>query len=360
MGASPSAGPGRRRRHPRRGRRRSASPAAAATSGPARPRACSSATPGSCPASSCGSTTTRPSPWRPRPPTPFSATFVLRSQTRPGAAESSLMVFRYRYVGRGMREDLVLHNYGEEAAYCSVELAFGADFANLFRVKEGAVAGRGQRGAAHVGDRPGLRLPPGAHHQGAAGDGQRAGPGPVVHPPLRAGDPGPRRAGRLCLQFTPVIEGDEIEPRYLCGQPVEQATPTQRLDQWRSIVPRVETDFEDLRKVVARSAEDLGALRIFDPDHPERTVVAAGAPWFMTLFGRDSLLTVVDGAARRPRPGPGRAADPGPLPGHQGRPPPGRGAGQASSTRCASARRRRCRWAGATSTTGRPTPPRCS
>src|SRR5207245_203733 len=39
------------------------------------------------------------------------------------------------------------------------------------------------------------------------------------------------------------------------------------------------------------SIEDLGALRIFDPDHPELPVVAAGAPWYMTLFGRDSLLT---------------------------------------------------------------------
>ena len=29
----------------------------------------------------------------------------------------------------------------------------------------------------------------------------------------------------------------------------------------------------------------------FDPEHPERPVVAAGAPWFMALFGRDSLLT---------------------------------------------------------------------
>ena len=40
-----------------------------------------------------------------------------------------------------------------------------------------------------------------------------------------------------------------------------------------------------------RSTEDLAALRIFDPEHPDRAVVAAGAPWFMTLFGRDSLLT---------------------------------------------------------------------
>jgi glycogen debranching enzyme len=35
--------------------------------------------------------------------------------------------------------------------------------------------------------------------------------------------------------------------------------------------------------------DDQGALRIEDTDHPDRVVVAAGAPWFMTLFGRDSL-----------------------------------------------------------------------
>jgi glycogen debranching enzyme len=38
-----------------------------------------------------------------------------------------------------------------------------------------------------------------------------------------------------------------------------------------------------------RSYDDLGALRIEDPNHPERIIVAAGAPWFTTLFGHDSL-----------------------------------------------------------------------
>lgn len=41
---------------------------------------------------------------------------------------------------------------------------------------------------------------------------------------------------------------------------------------------------------VRRAIEDLGALRIVDPEHADRTVVAAGAPWFMTVFGRDSLI----------------------------------------------------------------------
>ena len=40
-----------------------------------------------------------------------------------------------------------------------------------------------------------------------------------------------------------------------------------------------------------RSVSDLGALRLMSPDGSDRIVVAAGIPWFMTLFGRDSLIT---------------------------------------------------------------------
>ena len=94
-----------------------------------------------------------------------------------------------------------------------------------------------------------------------------------------------------CIEVGPVIDGRSFAPKYRCGEPVERATPSERLAQWRRQVPQVETDHPALKQVVARSAEDLGALRIFDPDFPERVVVAAGAPWFMTVFGRDSLLT---------------------------------------------------------------------
>jgi glycogen debranching enzyme len=47
---------------------------------------------------------------------------------------------------------------------------------------------------------------------------------------------------------------------------------------------------QSIERTLRRSYDDLGSLRIEDPNHPERVVVAAGAPWFMTLFGRDSLL----------------------------------------------------------------------
>ena len=53
----------------------------------------------------------------------------------------------------------------------------------------------------------------------------------------------------------------------------------------------VTTDDDQFRALLERSTRDLAGLRIFDPEFPDRAVVAAGAPWFMTLFGRDSLIT---------------------------------------------------------------------
>src|ERR1700761_1252187 len=44
---------------------------------------------------------------------PYAAPFGGRGRPRPGRADSDLMVERRRYVGRGMREDLFVRNFGE-------------------------------------------------------------------------------------------------------------------------------------------------------------------------------------------------------------------------------------------------------
>jgi glycogen debranching enzyme len=221
---------------------------------------------------------------------PFSAVFVLRGMPSRGHADSHLVLFRRRYVGRGMREDIEIENFGEEAAFCSVEIELAADFADLFEVKEGRVHKQGQLDVRSEGARLTFSYKRRSFERATLVDfsevprfdGSRALYETVVPP---------RGRWSVCLQVTPVIGDEAITPRYLCGHPVERATPVERLEEWRARMPVVTADHDQFNALLNRSAEDLAGLRIFDPEFPERAVVAAGAPWFMTLFGRDSLLT---------------------------------------------------------------------
>jgi glycogen debranching enzyme len=239
---------------------------------------------------------------------PFSATFVSRCAPASGAADSTLMLFRARHVGQGMREELILRNFADEASSCKIEIFVEADFADLFAVKEG------RAGTEHVGGEITASLSPEEDGDDDAPHRPK-GPATVTYSYRRGGVARAvelrvgghtslsadlvtfdvivpaRGEWRTCIEIAPVIEGAVVRPKYRCGEPIERATPTERLEQWRRRVPQVETDHPGLKEIIARSAEDLGALRIFDPDYPERVVVAAGAPWFMTVFGRDSLLT---------------------------------------------------------------------
>ncbi|MEU4568530.1 glycogen debranching N-terminal domain-containing protein [Micromonospora sp. NPDC023956] len=53
--------------------------------------------------------------------------------------------------------------------------------------------------------------------------------------------------------------------------------------------PEVRADDRRLARLLDRSLADLRALRLVEPTHPEDVFLGAGVPWFLTLFGRDSL-----------------------------------------------------------------------
>jgi glycogen debranching enzyme len=232
-----------------------------------------------------------PEPLAAVPDEHFAAAFLARARPRDGARDSTILVLRYRYLGQGMREDIVVRNLAREATYCAIELRIEADLADLHAVRAGrpiatpvdvaasAAEGRVEVHAGRAGLRRGVRVvttpaaavePRGAHWETIVPAGGE---------------------WRACIEVVPVIEGVDVEPRYRCGEPVERATPAERLERWRRQVPAFETDHAGLAEAVTRSAGDLATLRIFDPEFPERAVVAAGVPWAMSLYGRDSLLT---------------------------------------------------------------------
>ncbi|MBD0292188.1 MAG: amylo-alpha-1,6-glucosidase [Jiangellaceae bacterium] len=219
----------------------------------------------------------------------YRASFVGRARPRPGQAESTLLVERHRFLGAGMREDVVLTNVGQEPAACTLTIHAEADFADLFDVKAGQVRTRGDLEAEHGDGSIRLARRWHGHTRGvriradAASASNRQLAFRIVVPA--------QGTWKSTVQVTPEIDRVELPPAFPAGQPVEHTAPFQRATQWLRSAPRLSTDNAVLRATLDHSLRDLGELRIFDPDVPNEVTIAAGAPWFMAVFGRDSLLT---------------------------------------------------------------------
>jgi glycogen debranching enzyme len=213
---------------------------------------------------------------------PFTALFVARSRPVGEAADSGLLVLRTRTIGSGLHEELVVRNVGRDVVDMTLTLTVSADFADLFEVKEGK---RGQPEASWSvsGDQLRSLDPAGVLGVCVTAHGADAEVGRmswVLHL-------APRQEWSSSVDVLLTHRGRALQEEPGAA-PSDSAG---RLQRWREHVPVFSSGRSGLAQVVARSAEDLGALRIFDPGHPDRLVVAAGAPWFMALFGRDALLT---------------------------------------------------------------------
>lgn len=223
---------------------------------------------------------------------PFAATFVSRGRPGQGESDSTLFVERTRYVGNGMREDLTIRNFARAETTCALSFSLDADFAHVFEVKDGRVRPRVNRAIGVEDEMMSFSWEGGGVSRQLAVEfpaGTRLEPGfaslDVCVPAFGE--------WRACLEFRIAVDGEEVELRYSGGEPVENSSPVARLREWEQSRPVIRSDLASLNATFRRSRQDIGALRIFDAEAPDEAVVAAGAPWYMTLFGRDSLITSV-------------------------------------------------------------------
>ena len=222
-------------------------------------------------------------------PRPYRSVMVGRAGHIPGRADTPLIVERDRRVDGGLREDITLRSYSREPMALRLELVLEADFADIFEVKEGRANRRPRRarqeapGVVRVDSSRDERLGLAVTAPGAAFAGDRLSFDVI----LEARGTWSRR-----IRLAPTTQQDE----YAIGGTSDasaSSTPARRFLAWQSRIPVPSLEDDAIERVILQSQLDLGSLRIFDPSHPERAVVAAGAPWFMALFGRDSLLTAL-------------------------------------------------------------------
>jgi glycogen debranching enzyme len=218
---------------------------------------------------------------------PYRGVFIGRVSQVDGDADSPLIVERLREVSAGIVEQITVRNYSLAPVECVVSLRVEADFADLFEVKEARTQRRWEQ--SRQADCGALTIQAVWQdiRKGAVITGSGADASSEALTYLAVVPPHGQWSTTVSVSST----GNGAESVTAFVDPGErQLSPRDRRRQeWVSKIPVVHVGNRSIERTLRRSYDDLGALRIEDPGHPERVVVAAGAPWFMALFGRDSL-----------------------------------------------------------------------
>ncbi|MBA3376243.1 MAG: amylo-alpha-1,6-glucosidase [Actinobacteria bacterium] len=237
----------------------------------------------------------------------FAAAFFLRNASLNGLPQDALSVSRERFVGTGLQERIVVRNESMHPLDFELSLEIAADFADIISVKLHDFA---LGDPEHAPDLP----PPAPWTYDAtrrqilivdpAGDLRTR---VVLSQAGRVGDGAvafdlsldPHERWDLNVDVLPALDS-ETESDF--GEfDEERETLGDVVAAWTLRVPRVRGGWESLRRAFDRSIADLAALRMRTGEF-RRPLFAAGMPWFMTVFGRDTAITSLQSLLLGPEP----------------------------------------------------------
>ena len=227
----------------------------------------------------------------------FSAAFYLRNPVVNGLGPDELSIGRDRFVGDGMQEHIVVQNHAPRPLEFELALEVGSDFADIFAVKAYDFA---LGDPEHAPPLPALVTPTFERedNQFILADGSSCLTQIVLSEPGEVdGDAvrykialEPRATWRLRVDVVLAADGMRMAParaERTFGE--ELARVRDSLSAWELRVPQLRASWDGLSHSFSQSVADLAALRM--GDNLPGQLPAAGMPWFMTVFGRDTLVT---------------------------------------------------------------------
>ena len=221
----------------------------------------------------------------------FEARFFLVPGTGTVYVDAKLSVIRQRAVGDGFHEELTILNHAEEPIELTVRVDADSDFADLFEVKD-ALKKKGTY--SNRIDKDGLHLVYERETFARLTTISASAPAAIDEKGLTfvvTIEPHGSWTTDLDVVTAAGAGGRFVRPKYRHGERRAQPNMGRSLESWLEEAPRLECDDDRLRATYRRSLVDLAALRFSPLIAGGRSLPAAGLPWFMAMFGRDSILT---------------------------------------------------------------------
>jgi glycogen debranching enzyme len=222
----------------------------------------------------------------------FQTRFFLVPGTGTVYVDAKLSVIRERAVGDGFHEELTILNHDEEPVELTVRVEAASDFADLFEVKDalekkGRYSTRVEKGKLLLGYERDTYRRLTTISASALAEVDETG----LTFSVRI-EPHGEWTTDLDVVTAAGAGGTYVRPKYERGQKGARPNMGRSLERWLRDAPRLESDSDSLKATYRRSLVDLAALRFSPPVAGRGTSLpAAGLPWFMTMFGRDSIFT---------------------------------------------------------------------
>jgi glycogen debranching enzyme len=207
--------------------------------------------------------------------------------------ENTIALTIGRLFDDGLHEDIDVHNYGQGGALFNLQIALASDFADFFEVKSGKTFERGGISSTWSEHEQTLTnvYKNGDFVRGLVVSIRRSDSraafanGQIILPvALDAGD-----RWHACLTYdfidgpkrftAPACPGRRTDTRPL-PQP---SAPTNR----RTTIRSASADFD---RIIQQAIDDMIALQLHVPDAGKLPIPAGGVPWFLSLFGGDSII----------------------------------------------------------------------
>jgi glycogen debranching enzyme len=221
----------------------------------------------------------------------FEARFFLVPGTGTVYVDAKLSVIRRRAVGDGFNEELTILNHDDEPVDLLVRLDADSDFADLFEVKD-ALKKKGTYSARVHNERLVIRYERETYVRETAISASaptKVDPNGLT---FRARiEPHGSWTTEIDVVTAIGAGGSRARPKYGRGRMEARPNMERSLERWIEDAPRLESDRDSLKATYRRSLVDLAALRFAPAVAGGRSLPAAGLPWFMTMFGRDSIFT---------------------------------------------------------------------
>ena len=225
--------------------------------------------------------------------TPFLASYYSTMPYKSLFDSHPITLIRHRAVGNGLIEEIILQNYVNNPIDITLQISFDADFIDVMEARSGLKAK--SKSSFIINHKQHQLIFEYQIEDLIRKSMIHLEPGAIINNKevtFKATVP-PKGEWKTFFTISPVWQDIIISPELFFAHPRpdlhQEAPGSNALKKWLELTPKIQCNYTPFCNLFKKSINEIDALKIYT-GFLENPGIAAGMPWYQTVFGRDSII----------------------------------------------------------------------